>query len=409
MSVQFRAGHRVFVYRESVDMRCGFNKLSMFIKEKMRGVSNTKECWSEVKGLYESTEITVPERVYEKVINERKKYKLKDEYNDTGKEVIITARGPTKLKLGCRYSIDFALSTVSDKYEYHLPLERQRRKMESVGLEVDVKTLYRLCETVAEKARPVAEEIKKEIMNDFCATHLDESPWRILGDKKSGYMSVMSNRAGSYYQFEPTRTQEIPKEMLKGYTGAIVTDGSSGYNSVRGDPKIRAAACWSDARREVYERWDDDLNECGYAIEVIDLLFAEEAKAKNLEDLRKIRKENSPLITRALHEWMTDTLSDHLPESGLAKAIKYSLNRWDALTLFLKDLTVTLSKNDAERALRHAVLGRKNFAGSKKINGADTAATLYTMIESCKTSGIQLTRYLNIFLKSTGMNDNRLP
>ena len=36
------------------------------------------------------------------------------------------------------------------------------------------------------------------------------------------------------------------------------------------------------------------------------------------------------------------------------------------------------------RALRHAVLGRKNFNGSKTINGADVAATLYSVIESCK-------------------------
>jgi hypothetical protein len=33
---------------------------------------------------------------------------------------------------------------------------------------------------------------------------------------------------------------------------------------------------------------------------------------------------------------------------------------------------------------QYALLGRKNFADSKTINGADTAATLYTLIESWK-------------------------
>ena len=69
---------------------------------------------------------------------------------------------------------------------------------------------------------------------------------------------------------------------------------------------------------------------------------------------------------------------------GLVKAIDYCLKYWSGLTLFLKDLSVPLSNNDAERALRHVVMGRKNFAGSKSIDGADVAAVLYTVIESAK-------------------------
>jgi hypothetical protein len=48
----------------------------------------------------------------------------------------------------------------------------------------------------------------------------------------------------------------------------------------------------------------------------------------------------------------------------------------------------------AERALRHIVMGRKNFAGSKSIDGADVAAVLYTVIESAKRAGLQPRDYL---------------
>ena len=108
--------------------------------------------------------------------------RLKDEYSQTGKEVIITAPGPVKLKAGSQYSIDFALALVCDKYESHLPLERQRRRMESAGLDIDVKTLYTLVRTVAEHCdESVIPKIRRDILSDFCAAHLDESPWPIIG------------------------------------------------------------------------------------------------------------------------------------------------------------------------------------------------------------------------------------
>ena len=43
-----------------------------------------------------------------------------------------------------------------------------------------------------------------------------------------------------------------------------------------------------------------------------------------------------------------------------------------------------LLNNDAERAVRQTVMGRKNFYGSRSINGADVASVMYTIIESCK-------------------------
>ena len=358
-------------------------------ESKIRELSVGSKAWKEINGLYqESTEITVTERVYQKVIHRQAKYRLKEEYNNTGKEVIITAKGPAKLKAGSQYSIDFATSVASDKYEYHLPLERQRRKMSEAGLEVEVKTLYNMCETVAEHCNPILQKIIDEIQSDFCAVHMDESPWKILGTKQSGYMWVMSNRKGCYYQFEPSRSGKIPKEMLKSYKGAIVTDAYGGYNTVRADPDIRVAHCWAHARREFYERYDDYPDECGFALAFIDKLFEIEGRAKDFDGLRTLRSTESKATIDALKVGLQEIRSRYLNAEGISKAVAYCLNHWAELTLFLQDLSVPLSNNDAERALRHAVLGRKNFAGSKTINGADTAAALYTVIETCKRNSV---------------------
>ena len=356
------------------------------------------DAWKKIKDLTEDTvEITITERTYRKVIHRQAKYRLKDEYNDSDKEVIITAPGPVKVKPGMTYSVDFALAVASDKYEYHLPLERQRRKMESAGLTIDVKTLYSMCEAVAEHCHAVLPAICHEIKTDYAAVHLDETPWRILADKTNGQMWVMSNRLGSYYQFEPTRSGAIAEEMLEGYDGAIVTDAFGGYNRLSKKPTIRIQNCLAHARREFYERYDDFPTECHRVIELMDQLFEIEHEAKSIEDIRELRTTRSRPIIDELRNFLFETKPRFLPGDGISKAINYCLNHWKALTHFLTDSTVNLSNNDAERALRHVVVGRKNFLGSQTINGADTAAALYTVMETAKknsTDPIEYLRYL---------------
>lgn len=360
-----------------------------------RGIEVGESAWSQMKNFYqESVEITVTERVYKKVIHKQAKYRLKDEYNRTDKEVIITAPGPAKLKPGCQYSVDFALAVVSDKYEYHLPLERQRRKMEASGLDVDVKTLYNLCETVADHCESVMEQIREDILNDFCAVHLDETPWRTLGNQETGQLWVLCNRLGSYYKFEPTRSGKVAEEMLAGYSGAIVVDGFGGYNRFRASENIRVGHCWAHARREFFERLQDFPKECEQALNLIDEIFAFESQARSFDELRSLRKNEIAAVVQELQKWLFETRMKFLPGDGISKAIDYCLKFWPGLTLFLKDLSVPIDNNDAERSLRHAVVGRKNFAGSKTINGADVAATLYTVIESAKKSGLQPKDYL---------------
>jgi transposase len=361
----------------------------------IRKINGMEEAWEEVSGLVEeSREITVTERIYTQAIHRRLKYRLKREYNQSGKTVIVTAPGPVKIRPGSKYSVEFAVSVALDKYGFHLPLERQRRKMEEAGLDVDVKTLYGLCETVAEHCRSVEDRIRQDVFQDFCALHVDESPWPILGEDTNGYMWAISNRRGAVYRFEPTRSGKVAEEMLSGYEGGVLTDGFAGYNRLKKLPHLRLGACWSHARREFYDRLADYPKEATEAVKIIDRLFAVEAKAKSVEQLRELRRTESRKILAEYRDWLFDTGGKHLASSGIRSAINYSLKFWRELSLFATDLSIPLSNNDAERALRHIVMGRKNFNGSKTINGADTAASIYTVIESCKRVGLQPRVYL---------------
>lgn len=340
--------------------------------------------WEKVEGFFEeSREVTVIERQYLQVLHQRQKYRHKSSTKDN--QIIVTANGPEKLLPGCQYSVDFAVDVVSDKYQDHLPLERIRRRMERHGLKVPVKTLYNLSMTVGVHMEGVVQEILSEILISNLAVHADESPWPVQ-DKKDddGYMWVVSNQVGSIYRFEPTRSGKVIEEILKDYKGPVLSDGFSGYNALKRLPKITLANCWAHARRKFTEIESNYPEPCKEILDLIGELFVLEHGPATIEELEKVRREESQPLIDKIKDWLIKKKTEARAESGLMKAINYSLNYWSGLTLFLSDTRIPLSNNDAERAIRHAVMGRKNFYGSKTIDGADTAATLYSVIESCK-------------------------
>ena len=87
-------------------------------------------------------------------------------------------------------------------------------------------------------------------------------------------------------------------------------------------------------------------------------------------------------------------------EDEMRRSIHYLLDHWKEFTVFLEDIRVPLSNNHAERALRHTVMGRNNFYGSKTINGADVAADHYTIIETCKLVDLDPAAYYRYLVKT---------
>src|SRR5258708_38163290 len=100
-----------------------------------------------------------------------------------------------------------------------------------------------------------------------------------------------------------------------------------------------------------------------------------------------------------IKSWLDVNLEKFRPEDGLTGAINYSLKYWSGLIEFLEDIRIPLSNNEAERSIRHAVMGRKNFYSSRTHNGADVAAIFYTIIESCKKVEVDPRTFINMALK----------
>lgn len=367
---------------------------------KLRGIEDPQPSMWKNTGLYdESFQIQIIERSYVKEIHKKYKYKLDSKFNpDPDKEVIITANGSSGLLLGMNYSTDFVVSVVADKYISHMPLERQTREMESLGLKgIKNSTLSRMAGLAAASLELVQAEILKELKSSDLALHLDETPWNIQNkDEKDGYMWIVSNRYGSHYLFKPTRSGQVVKEFLEGYSGPVVTDGYGGYNVLE-EAAIPQAFCWAHARREFFKLEDHDPS-VKPILDDIDKLFEIEREAKSFEDLLIFRKEKSLPIALTLKQKLLDEYPKSRPGSQKRKAIEYLTKRWGGFVLFLNDIRIPLSNNEAERTIRHAVVGRKNYYGSGNHTGAETAATLFSVIESCKKNDLDPRTYLSMAL-----------
>ena len=124
-----------------------------------------------------------------------------------------------------------------------------------------------------------------------------------------------------------------------------------------------------------------------YAIE-------KEIRGRPPNERRDVRNKRSRPLLESLKQWFEETLGKLSRKSDTAKAIRYALGRWEALVRYCDDGNIEIDNNAAERSLRAAVLGRKNYLFAGSDAGGERAAAIYSLIGSAKLNGIDPENYL---------------
>ena len=129
-------------------------------------------------------------------------------------------------------------------------------------------------------------------------------------------------------------------------------------------------------RRQFVDVAENFPEECRYVLELLGEVYGHDAKAREAEMTPEQRLQlhtghSDPVMTK-LHEWLEAQFAERKtePNSGLGKAIKYLLNHWRPLTLFLRIAGAPLDNNIVERAFKLAVLHRKNALFYRTLHGA---------------------------------------
>jgi hypothetical protein len=253
---------------------------------------------------------------------------------------------------------------------------------------------------------PVCKVMRQELLaGDYIQA--DETPVPVQDSQTKGknhraYIWEYSRPGGPViFDFQMGREREGPKNFLGNYNGALQTDGYAGYEKV-GGTGMEHFGCWSHARRKFSDAAKvapKDVRPLK-TLKKIGELYAVEAQAREAglgeAEREAVREAKSQPILVELKALILDTRRGALPQSTLAKACDYALNRWDKLEKYAMagNGQIEICNNWCENGIRPITLGRKNWLHIGSEGAGPKAAALMGIIETCKRIKINVRQYL---------------
>lgn len=324
---------------------------------------------------------------------------------DTGFANIVTVKPPVPLMKHSLASPSTVAYIMAQKYVDGLPLARQEKIWAREGISLSRATMANwIIQCSQTWLKPLYKHMKQELLT-HSVIHADETVVQVL--KEEGKPATSESRMWLYasaallrhqvrlFEYQPDRSGKRPESFLRGFEGALVTDGYAGYNLVA---KVTHCRCWAHARRKWREAMPDGAtvktSKAAVGFQYCNKLFAEERKcAAYKPQYRYEYRQNRELpILEEYFAWLNTV---H-PEKGskLEEAVRYSLNQKQQLSEFLNNGEIPISNNLAENAIRPFTLGRKNWLFCDTPKGAESSAIVYSLVESAKANGVEPFGYL---------------
>lgn len=334
---------------------------------------------------------------------------------------VFTAQAPEGVGSD-KYDATAASMIALLKYGSGLPFNRLQRLQGNLGLPLPASTQWDIVNTAARRIEPVYRELVRQAAQGQIL-HNDDTTMTIL--------ALMGERA------KRDATAEDTPQRKAVFTSGIVSTNEgrrialfftgrkhAGENLAtvlarrstdRGPPiqmcdalarnlpkelETVVANCLAHARRQFVDVAPQFPEACRHVLEMLGEVYHNDAatrerKLSSEERLCFHQAESGPVM-EALHDWLTRQFEDRLvePNSGLGQAIAYLLRHWEKLTLFLREPGAPLDNNICERALKKAILHRKNALFYKTEHGAHVGDLFMSLIHTCELSRIDPFDYL---------------
>lgn len=324
---------------------------------------------------------------------------------------IVKAQTPRSLMNHSLASPSSVANVMYEKYVNSVPLYRQEKDWENLGLSLKRATMANWIIRCSEDYfAPIIRHLKKGLVSRE-VLHCDETPVQVLKEKgkkpqSKSYMWLYRTARDEkhpivLYDYQPSRSGENAARYLEGFRGYLHTDGYSGYNKLE---NITRCGCWAHLRRKFVEAIHGKkasgapptAAETGR--DYCDKLFHIEDQLKGLSagDRYLKRLELEKPILEAFWCWLDSVQA--LKGSALGKAVAYARNQKPYMENYLLDGRCALSNNAAENAIRPFTVGRKNWLFSDTSKGAEASAAVYSIIETAKANGLNVFTYLEHLL-----------
>jgi transposase len=295
------------------------------------------------------------------------------------------------------------------KYGDHLPLYRLEEIYAREGVPLPRSTLAQWVGQCGVQLQPLVDALKAEMLT-HSVLHADETPVEMLkpGTGKTHRAYLWAYSPGVFepmktvvYDFAESRSGEHARAFLGEWRGSLICDDYGGYKASFAQG-ITEVGCMAHARRKFFDLHANGSSLiAGQALQTIGLLYDIERETQNLnaEDRQSIRQDKSRRIADALHGWMLAQRSQVANGGATAKALDYSLKRWQALTRFIEDGRLPIDNNWIENQMRPIAIGRKNWLFAGSLLAGQRAAAIMSLIQSAKLNGHDPHAYLRDVLR----------
>ena len=205
------------------------------------------------------------------------------------------------------------------------------------------------------------------------------------------------------FDYQASRAARCPVTFLNGFTGYLQVDGYAAYQSTSAE----LVGCWAHVRRMFKDadvasknKKHKKVSKALWATHHIDKLYRIERRIKTLSDAEKqnIRQQESVPLMEQFKAWLNKASAQLLPQSALAKAVKYALNQLPKLIRYAEHGALNIDNNRAEREAKAFAIGRKNWLFANSSAGAHASCIHYSLIRTAKANGLDGRAYIEKLL-----------
>ncbi len=347
---------------------------------------------------------------------------IRPQYACRSCETVTAAPIPPAVIDGGMAAVGLLSWVMISKFQDHLPLYRLEQIAARDGVALSRSTLADWVGRLGVALQPLSDRLTWHLLQRDCL-HADETPVPQLdpgnGKTKKAYLwAYRSNdlQPGPkilVFDYQAGRSGRHAGQFLGDWQGYLVVDDYAGYKALfaaaRAHPEDQRLiepcvelACWAHARRKFFDLFQASQSPIAQeALSRIAVLYAIEAEGRALTPAERqaLRVQKSRPALVGLHDWLQQTRLTTAPNSATAKAIDYSLKRWDALRRYAETGDLPIDNNPVENSIRPIALGKKNwlFAGSER--AGQRAAVIQTLLGTAKLNGLDPSAWLKDILE----------
>jgi transposase len=340
---------------------------------------------------------------------------------------LFTAEAPAGAG-GKKHDESAAAMIAQLRYGSGVPFQRLERLEGNLGIPLPAATQWGMVQAAAARVRPAYEELIRQAAQGE-VMHNDDTGMRILrlareptpegkAERTGVFTSGIVSKVGPWlvalffsgWKHAGENLADVLKRRAPGLQPLIQMCDALSRNTPKLSEGVRLllANCLAHGRRQFVEVAGNFPVESRWVLETLGGVWYndEQARKRKLtpEERFRFHREHSGPLMKTLKEWMEAQLAEQKtePNSGLGTAIQYMLRHWMPLTLFLREVGAPLDNNIVERALKKAILHRKNSLFYKTRNGADVGDLFMSLIHTCELNGANSFDYLTELQRHAG-------